>query len=76
MVRIGIHTADASRRGDNYSGVGVHIAARVAAAEDGTAIVATTDALDEAAGFAFSEPRETTVRGVAEPIKVASIAWS
>ncbi len=30
-VRIGLHTADANRRGDDYSGKGVHVAARVAA---------------------------------------------
>ena len=30
-VRIGLHTAEASRRGTDYSGKGVHVAARVAA---------------------------------------------
>ena len=28
-VRIGLHTAEANRRGDDYSGMGVHVAARV-----------------------------------------------
>ena len=34
-VRIGLHTADANRLGGDYSGNGVHVAARVAALATG-----------------------------------------
>ena len=34
-VRIGLHTGEAARRGADYSGVGVHVAARVAAVAAG-----------------------------------------
>jgi class 3 adenylate cyclase len=44
-VRIGLHTADASRRGTDYSGVGVNLAARVAAVAGGGEIVATEASL-------------------------------
>ena len=75
MVRIGVHTADANRHGDDYSGVGVHVAARVAALAGGGEIITTVETLDGARDFSFSEPREEMVKGVADPIKVASITW-
>ena len=45
-VRIGLHTAEANRRGDDYSGKGVHVAARVAALAEGGEILATAETLD------------------------------
>ncbi len=42
-VRIGLHTAEANQRAADYSGVGVHLAARVAALAGGGEIVATID---------------------------------
>ncbi len=76
MVRIGIHTSEASRHGDNYSGVGVHVASRVAALADGAAIWATSNALEGVDDVSSFELKEVSLKGVAEPIKVASIAWS
>ena len=34
-VRIGLHAAEATRRGDDYSGMGVHVAARIGALAEG-----------------------------------------
>ena len=42
-VRIGLHTAEANRRGADYSGKGVHVAARVAALAVGGQILATAE---------------------------------
>ena len=42
-VRIGLHSAEASRQGDDYSGIGVHVAARVGALAKGGEILATAD---------------------------------
>ena len=61
-VRIGLHSAEANRRGADYSGVGVHLASRVAAVAGGGEIVATTDTLDEAGESARSD----RARGLAE----------
>ena len=47
-VGTGLHTADANRRGDDYSGKGVHVAARVAAQASGGEVCATTETLAEA----------------------------
>jgi class 3 adenylate cyclase len=75
-VRIGLHTAEANRRGDDYSGVGVHLAARVAALAGGGEIVATAATLAEAGGVATSDARQATVKGVTTLVEVASVTWS
>jgi class 3 adenylate cyclase len=75
-VRIGLHVADATQRGDDFSGVGVHVAARIAALAGGGEILASAEALAEAADVAAIDAREVEVRGVSEPVKVASIVWT
>ena len=47
-VRIGLHTAEATVRGSDYSGKGVHVAARVGALAGGGEILATAAVLAEA----------------------------
>jgi class 3 adenylate cyclase len=74
-VRIGIHTADAVVRGSDYSGVGVHVAARLAGLADGGEILISQEALSEAGGVRTSEPRDVTVKGFSRPMTVAGIAW-
>jgi class 3 adenylate cyclase len=74
-VRIGIHTAEANRRGADYSGKGVHVTARVAGLAGGGEILATAETLTEAGDVPSSEPRLTPVKGVSTPISVAAIAW-
>jgi class 3 adenylate cyclase len=75
-VRVGLHTAEASRRGEDYSGVGVHLAARVAALAEGGEILATAATLAEAGELDTSNPREASVRGVTAPVSLASVAWA
>jgi class 3 adenylate cyclase len=76
-VRIGLHTAGATRRGRNYAGGGVHVAARVGAAAGKEEIVVSRDAV-EAAGrirFGLSDPREIALKGVKAPMEVRSVEW-
>ena len=61
-VRIGLHAADANRRGGDYSGMGVNVAARVAALAGGGEIVASADALADAGDVRHLGPP----RGLAE----------
>jgi len=75
-VRIGLHTAEANRRGDDYSGVGVHVAARVAALAEAGEILATTETLNEARDVAVVDPRTATVKGVKAPVSFARVDWS
>jgi len=75
-VRIGLHSAEANRRGADYSGVGVHVAARVAALAGGGEILATEETIAAAGKVATSEPRTVTVKGVSVPVTLAVISWS
>jgi class 3 adenylate cyclase len=75
-VRIGLHSANATRRGHDYSGIGVHVAARVAALASGGEIYASEDTLGEAGDVTTSGTSEVSVKGIAAPIRVATIAWS
>lgn len=77
-VRIGIHWAEATREQRDYSGKGVHEAARVGSEADKEEILMSS-ALLEAAGsipYLMSTPREVQRKGVSEPVEVISIDWS
>jgi class 3 adenylate cyclase len=75
-VRIGLHTADASRRGNDYSGVGVNLAARVAAVAGASEIVATQSALTAAGRATGDELRNVELRGISAPVAIATVRWS
>jgi class 3 adenylate cyclase len=74
-VRIGLHAAEANRRGDDYSGKGVHVAARVAAIAAGGEVLTTVETLAEAGARAASEPHEVSLKGVSAPVSVVTAAW-
>ena len=75
-VRIGLHTAEANRRGTDYSGTAVHVAARVAALAGGGEILATAETLSAAGTVQTSGARSASVKGVTAPVDVAEVAWS
>jgi class 3 adenylate cyclase len=74
-VRIGLHTAEATRRGRDYSGMGVHVAARVGALAGGGEILASEATLAEAGSDKHGEFRDTSLRGVTAPVRVAALTW-
>ena len=76
-VRIGVHPAEATREGRDYSGQGVHIAARIGAAAMGDEILVSSALLDGITPlrFGLSEPREVTLKGVNTPVEVHSVDW-
>lgn len=76
QVRIGLHASEATRRGRDYGGKGVHEAARIAALADGGEILASLKTLaDSPARFAVSEPRSVALKGISEPLPVVTIEW-
>ena len=75
-MRIGLHTAEANRRAADYSGMGVHVAARIAALAGGGEILATAETLAEAGDVATTEARHEAVKGVSTPVSLASISWA
>ncbi len=75
-VRIGLHRAQATLKGSDYEGKGIHEAARVGAiAGAGEIVVSESVIANTATRFPFTEPREVQLKGLAEPMKVASIAF-
>ena len=76
-VRIGLHSAEATRDGRDYRGRGVHVAARVGGAASSQEILASGDVLKQAGEtrFKVSEPRALTLKGVRESIEVRAIDW-
>jgi class 3 adenylate cyclase len=75
-VRIGIHQAQASRVGLDYAGIGVNQASRIgAAAESGEVLVSTTSLTAARVPIAESGRRTVTLKGISEPVEVASISW-
>jgi class 3 adenylate cyclase len=76
-VRIGVHAAEATRRGTDYSGVGVHVAARIAALAEGGQILASASTASEAAApCPISDPQAVALKGVSAPVDVVTLAWS
>jgi len=76
QVRIGLHSAEATRRGDDYSGMGVHVAARVAALAAEGGIMASAATLEEAGDTAVADARDASLKGVSDPVRVASVSWA
>jgi class 3 adenylate cyclase len=76
LVRIGVHIAEATRRGADYSGGEVHKAARIAALAEGGQIVASADAIRASDHPLRTADHQTvTLKGVPFPVEVARIDW-
>ncbi len=76
-VRIGLHLAEATRRGRNYVGGGVHVAARVGAAAASEEILVTRPLVNAAgeARYRFAPPRSIRLKGVRDPVEVLAVDW-
>ncbi len=65
-IRVGLHTGEIERRGDNVAGIAVHIAARVMghARDAGMAVSSTVRDLVAGSGFSFHPTGQHTLKGV------------
>lgn len=75
QVRIGLHEGKATRRGSDYFGRGVNIAARIGAKAGAGEILTSSSTISVEKTIAASEPRSVTLKGIAEPIDIVSITW-
>jgi class 3 adenylate cyclase len=73
-LRIGVHATSASQTAESYRGRGVHEASRIASLAGPDEIVASRATVPS--GFATSEPREVTVKGISTALEVVTIDWS
>jgi class 3 adenylate cyclase len=75
QVRIGLHCEEATRRGRDFEGMGVHKAARITDLAEGGQILVSREVLKAASvRFPASELRAVELKGVSHPVEVASIA--
>jgi class 3 adenylate cyclase len=75
-VRIGVHAAAATRRGQDYSGGEVHKAARIASVAEGGEILASEETVAAIDGdVTAAGAREVTVKGIPQPVRVVSVTW-
>ena len=76
QVRIGLHAAEATIVADDYTGIGVHQAARVGAMAEGGEILVTRETVDaEPIPFPVTDERTVSLKGLAQPVGVASVDW-
>ena len=75
QVRIGLHAAEATRAGSNYTGMGVHTAARVGAVAEAGEIVASATSVEGLEGLELTDRRSVALKGIAEPVEIVSIGW-
>ncbi len=76
QVRIGFHQGKARRRGSDYFGRGVNIAARIGAEGEAGEILASSETLAACGdGYHTSEPRAVRLKGISEPVEIVSVDW-
>jgi class 3 adenylate cyclase len=77
-VRVGVHTGEIERVGDNVRGLAVHTTARVMAAAGASEIVTTavTRLLSEGGAFTFESRGEHSLKGLPAPVELFSVGAS
>lgn len=75
-VRIGVHSTEAIRQGDDYRGQGVHLAARVGGMAERDEIL-VTDSVVQAAGLSLTADSARTVdlKGISGPVRIYPVEW-
>lgn len=75
-IRIGVHEADALLSGNDYAGLGVHEAARIAGHANGGTILTSQATATAAAVTAASPPRDVALKGLSDRLSVQDILWN
>jgi len=74
-VRIGVHEAEATRVGNDYSGRGVHTSARIASAAGADEVLVSATTLAGDPRFTVRETRTLTLKGFSEPLDAVVVEW-
>ena len=75
-VRIGVHTTDATKRGLDYAGIGVHEAARIGGLAGAGEIMASSETLSaRSRELALGDARTVELKGIPEPVEVRAVNW-
>ena len=75
-IRVGVHTGECERRGDEWSGVAVHVGARIGAMAGTGEVLASRTVRDLSAGsgLRFDPLGAQQLKGIAEEIEVFRVA--
>ena len=77
-MRIGLHTGEAIREGEDFFGKHVNLAARIAGQARGGQILASSllKELTQSAGeFAFGDGRAVSLKGISGKHRVFEVEW-
>jgi class 3 adenylate cyclase len=75
LVRIGVHTSEATRHATSYKGRGVHAAARIGALAAGGEILISAKTVDGVTSYTLSQPRAEKLKGIEEPVELHAVEW-
>ena len=75
QVRMGLHATAATHDGADYTGLGVHTAARISSLAGAGEILASAETIGEALDVRTSAARTAHLKGIAEPVDVVAIEW-
>ena len=75
-VRIGLHTGEMVREGDDFFGRHVNLAARVAGHASGGEIFVSGVVRELVSGQAFDDLGERPMKGFEQPTRVWSVRWA
>ena len=75
-LRIGVHEAEALLSGNDFAGLGVHQAARIAAYADGGTILASQTTAIAAGATTATPVRQVELKGLTDRLAVQDIPWS
>jgi class 3 adenylate cyclase len=74
-VRVGLHQSEATQKGLDFGGKGVHTAARIGALAGAGQILASQEVIDAArTRFPVTDKRSVQLKGVEQPVEIASIS--
>ena len=75
QVRMGLHATAATHDGTDYTGLGVHTAARISALAGAGEILASVDTIGGLPDLRTSTARTVLLKGIAEPVDVVAVEW-
>ena len=77
-VRIGLHTGEPVREGDDFYGKSVILASRIAAEARGSEVLVSSlvrELTGSSGEFAFEEPTETELKGLSGLYQLSAVRW-
>ena len=75
QVRMGLHATAATHDGTDYTGLGVHTAARIGALAGAGEISVSVETIAGVPDARTSAPRTAQLKGIAEPVDVVAVEW-